>query len=89
MKAAILRERRMPLAIEDRPVPEVPADGLLVGVISAGVCHSDLHIIDGAYPHLPLPIILGHEIAGVAEGLGPVVVYASWLWQLRLLPTRR
>ena len=78
MKAAILRERCMPLAIEDRAVPEVPADGLLVRVISAGVCHSDLHIIDGADPHLPLPIILGHEIAGVAEGLGPVLVYASW-----------
>jgi len=54
VKAAILRERCMPLPIEDWPAPEVPADGLLVRGISAGVCRSDLHIIDGAYPHLPL-----------------------------------
>lgn len=59
-------------------MPDPGGDGVLVRVISAGVCHTDLHIIDGAYPDLPMPRILGHEIAGEAGGLGPVLVYASW-----------
>jgi alcohol dehydrogenase, propanol-preferring len=78
MKAAVLRERGKPLALEDRPVPRAAPGEVLVRVIGAGVCGTDLHIIEGAYPDLPLPIVLGHEIAGEADGLGPVLVYASW-----------
>jgi len=51
---------------------------VLLRVLAAGVCHTDLHIIDGAMPHLPLPRVLGHEITGETDELGPVVVYASW-----------
>ncbi len=47
-------------------------------VIGAGVCHTDLHIIGGRWPDMALPRVLGHEIAGEAEGIGPVLVYASW-----------
>jgi alcohol dehydrogenase, propanol-preferring len=78
MKAAVLRERGKPLAIEDRPLPRAAPGEVLVRVIGAGVCHTDLHIVAGAYPDLPLPIVLGHEIAGEADGLGPVLVYAGW-----------
>jgi alcohol dehydrogenase, propanol-preferring len=46
-------------------------------VAGAGVCRSDVHIQDGSMP-VPLPLVLGHEIAGVAEGHGPVVVCGSW-----------
>lgn len=78
MLAAVLRERRMPLQIQDRPIPDPGKDGVLVRVISAGVCRTDLHIMDGVYPELPMPLVLGHEIAGEVEELGPVLVYASW-----------
>ncbi len=46
--------------------------------LGAGVCRSDLHIVDGRFPDLPLPLVLGHEIAGEAPGVGQVLVYASW-----------
>ena len=72
MKAAVLREFKAPLSIEevDRPKPE--AHDVLIQVEACGVCHSDLHIADGDWPQLvPItkrPLILGHEIAGrVAE----------------------
>jgi Alcohol dehydrogenase GroES-like domain len=78
MKAAVLIERRKPLVIEDRPIPQPGPKEVLVRVIGAGICHTDLHIIDGAFPALPLPRILGHEIAGEAENLGPVLAYPCW-----------
>jgi propanol-preferring alcohol dehydrogenase len=78
MKAAVLREFRSPLVFEERQRPEPKGDEILVHVLGAGVCHSDLHISDGMYPKVPLPIVLGHEISGEAEGVGEVLVYASW-----------
>jgi propanol-preferring alcohol dehydrogenase len=78
MKAAVLRKFGSPLVIEERSRPEPRGDEVLVRVKGAGVCHSDLHISDGRYPDVPLPLVLGHEISGEAEGLGEVLVYASW-----------
>ncbi len=49
----------------------------VVRVLAAGVCHSDLHMIDGAVGG-PLPRVLGHEIAGHLEGVGDVLVYPCW-----------
>jgi len=77
MKAAVLRKFGSPLVIEERSRPEPKGDEVLVRVKGAGVCHSDLHISDGRYPDVPLPLVLGHEISGEAEGLGEVLVYAS------------
>jgi alcohol dehydrogenase, propanol-preferring len=72
MKAAVLREFKHPLSIEDveRPVPA--ADEVLIQVEACGACHSDLHVADGDWPQfagiVKRPLILGHEIAGrVAE----------------------
>lgn len=50
-----------------------PGEGeVLVRVVAAGLCHSDLSVIDGNRPR-PLPMVLGHEAAGVVEELGPGV----------------
>ena len=78
MKSAVLYRFRSPLLVEERPRPEPRGEEVLVRVKGAGVCHSDLHIMDGMYPNLALPLVLGHEISGEAEGIGEVVVYASW-----------
>ena len=66
------------LVRRDRPIPEPRGDEVLVQVKACGLCHSDLHIVDGRWPALPLPRVLGHEIAGHAEGIGDVVVYAPF-----------
>jgi alcohol dehydrogenase, propanol-preferring len=68
MKAAILREFKAPLRIEDVSQPEPDAQEVLIEVEACGVCHSDLHVADADWPQLvPItkrPLILGHEIAG-------------------------
>jgi len=68
MKAAILREFKQPLTIEDIPKPEPGPDEVLIKVEAAGVCHSDLHIAEGDWPQLAAivkrPIVLGHEVVG-------------------------
>ncbi len=65
MQAAILKEFGRPLLVTEVPTP-VPAEGeALVRVVAAGVCGTDLKIASGAFaPTTPLPLILGHEIAG-------------------------
>ena len=78
MKAARLQEFGKPLVLEEVPLPRVEDDEVLVRVHGAGVCHTDLHIAAGSYRDLPLPRVLGHEISGFAEGIGDVLVYASW-----------
>jgi S-(hydroxymethyl)glutathione dehydrogenase/alcohol dehydrogenase len=72
MKASILTERDAPLVVDD-VVLDPPGPGeALVRIAASGVCHSDLSVIDGTIP-LPLPIVLGHEGAGVVEAVGPGV----------------
>jgi alcohol dehydrogenase, propanol-preferring len=78
MRAAVLRAFGAPLHLEERPMPQAEAGGVVVRVLGAGVCHTDLHMIDGAVAGLKPPLVLGHEIAGEAPGLGPVLVFASW-----------
>jgi propanol-preferring alcohol dehydrogenase len=55
------------------PQPEPGPGEVLVRVGAAGVCHSDLHIIEAPEGAFPLPMILGHENAGWVEALGPGV----------------
>ncbi|MEU8962827.1 alcohol dehydrogenase catalytic domain-containing protein [Streptomyces sp. NPDC048491] len=68
MSAAVLKAPGKPLEIECRPRP-VPGPGqALIRVRAAGLCHTDLHLADGSVITPPLPLVLGHEIAGeVAE----------------------
>lgn len=55
----------------DRPVPA--DDQLLVRVTACGVCHTDLHLVEGELPNPQLPIIPGHQIVGVVEAVGSAV----------------
>ena len=72
MKAAVLREVGKPLQIEDVKISKPGPREVLIRTAAAGVCHSDLHFIEGKYPH-PLPAVLGHESAGVVEAVGSEV----------------
>jgi propanol-preferring alcohol dehydrogenase len=74
MKAAVLHSLRAPLSIEELPVPEPGAGELLIKVTACGVCHSDLHAVDGDWTPPPvLPLIPGHEVVGRVAGQGPGV----------------
>src|SRR3990167_9247950 len=71
-KAAILIEPGKPLSIEDIVVADCGPHEVRIRTAACGLCHSDLHFIDGAYPH-PLPAIPGHEAAGIVEAVGSEV----------------
>lgn len=72
VRAAVLTAVGAPLEVVDLEVLEPRAGEVLVRYAACGVCHSDLHVITGALPH-PLPVVLGHEGAGVVEAVGPGV----------------
>ena len=76
MKAAVLRAPNQPLEIEEVQISKPGPREVLVRPVAAGVCHSDLHFLDGSYPY-PLPTILGHESAGVVEEVGADVTYVK------------
>ena len=76
MKAAVLREVGKPLEIEDVDISKPGSREVLIRTAAAGVCHSDLHFIDGLYP-TRMPIVLGHESAGVVEQVGSDVTYVK------------
>ena len=72
MLAARLHPGASQLVIEDVPVPEPTGDAVLVRVAGAGVCRSDLHVLDGRFEELVRrPVTMGHEIAGRVAALGP------------------
>lgn len=72
MKAAVLVEPNKPLVIEDLNIAKPGPHEVLIRTAACGLCHSDLHFIEGAYPH-PLPAIPGHEAAGIVEAVGSEV----------------
>lgn len=72
MKAAVLREVRKPLVIEDVQIGKPGPHEVLIRTAAAGCCHSDLHFMEGSYP-TALPSVLGHESAGVVEQVGSEV----------------
>lgn len=74
MKAARLVEVGKPLELQEVPVPEVGSEDVLVRVMAAGICHSDAHYRAGVSPVEPVPLTLGHEVAGVVEHCGESVV---------------
>ncbi|MCI0709057.1 MAG: zinc-dependent alcohol dehydrogenase family protein [Chloroflexi bacterium] len=74
MKANVLHE---PAAIDDNPlefidvaIPQPGPDELLVKISACGVCHTDLHVVEGDLPDTKLPVIPGHEIVGTIEAVG-------------------
>jgi len=76
MKAAVLHEVNQPLVIEDVEINKPGPHEVLVRTAFAGLCHSDLHFIEGLYPH-PLPVVLGHESAGIVDQVGSEVRYVK------------
>lgn len=72
MKAAVLHQANQPLVIEDVRVDKPAAHEVLIRTAAVGVCRSDLHFVDGAYPHA-MPTIPGHEAAGIVEAVGAEV----------------
>jgi propanol-preferring alcohol dehydrogenase len=94
MRAVRLHAAGQALRLEDVPIPEPSGTEVRVRIGGAGVCHTDLHIVDGTQPRVELPRTLGHEVAGWVDGIGPdaeralhrarlaigdpVVVYGGW-----------
>ena len=74
MKAAVLHAPHEPMTIEDVAIDKPKRREVLVRTAAAGLCHSDLHFIEGAYP-TPVPTVLGHESAGIVEAVGEDVTY--------------
>lgn len=69
MKAAIAFEPRSPMSIEDVDI-DLPADDeVLIRVKASGICHSDLHYLNGDLPFTG-PAVFGHEVAGIVEAVG-------------------
>jgi len=73
MKAVRLVKVGQPLEMQDVPIPDVGPQDVLVKVIAAGICHSDAHYRAGVSPVRPLPMTLGHEVAGLVEEVGETV----------------
>lgn len=76
MRAVTLDAANTALHVHD-DFAEPTGPGELIEVTACGVCHSDLHVVDGDISS-PLPLVLGHEVTGVHADLGPVMVYAPW-----------
>ena len=76
MKAAVLNAIPGQLEIEDVAIDSPGPREVLVRTAAAGLCHSDLHFMEGKYPH-PCPAVLGHESAGVVEAVGTDVRYVQ------------
>jgi S-(hydroxymethyl)glutathione dehydrogenase/alcohol dehydrogenase len=74
MKAAVLREVNVPLEVEEVQVDAPGPREVLIRTGASGVCHSDLHYVEGSY-NIPKPAILGHEAAGIVEAVGEQVFY--------------
>src|SRR6202045_2745973 len=76
MKAAVFHGPKLPLSIEDVELDKPQDRGVLIKTVASGVCHSDLHFVDGFYPYPP-PSVLGHQAAGIIEEVGKQVTYVK------------
>jgi S-(hydroxymethyl)glutathione dehydrogenase / alcohol dehydrogenase len=69
-RAAVLHAVRAPMQIETVAASPLSGNDVLVRIKAAGLCHTDLEVITGSLRY-PMPIVLGHEVAGVVEEAGP------------------
>src|SRR3977135_84081 len=69
-RAAVLHAANTPMSIETVTLAALKPTDVLVRLRAAGLCHTDLEVIEGSLRY-PLPIVLGHEAAGVVEQVGP------------------
>ncbi len=81
MRAMVLHDPKditqKPLRLEDVPVPEPAPGQIRIKVTACGVCHTDLHTVEGDLPLPKLPLIPGHEVVGVVDKLGDDVTRFS------------
>jgi S-(hydroxymethyl)glutathione dehydrogenase/alcohol dehydrogenase len=70
IRAAVLEEFGQPLVVQEVDLQEPKAGEVLVRLVACGVCHTDLYSASGADPSGYAPCVLGHEGAGVVEGVG-------------------
>jgi 2-desacetyl-2-hydroxyethyl bacteriochlorophyllide A dehydrogenase len=77
MKAVQLIQPGKALELREVPVPQTGPDDVLVRVKAAGICHSDAHYRAGVSPVHPLPMTLGHEVAGLVERVGENVLHLA------------
>jgi len=87
MKSFDVVEHKKPLVLTEKPIPSLKPPEVLVRILVSGICHSDIHIHDGAIP-VPIPTTMGHEATGEVVDVGSevknikvgdkVIVY-SWL----------
>src|SRR5580693_10685675 len=71
-RAAVLHAVRAPMQIETVAAGPLRGNDVLVRIRAAGLCHTDLEVIAGSLRY-PMPIVLGHEAAGIVEAVGPEV----------------
>ena len=76
MKAAVFHAPNQPLTIEEVAVEKPKSREVLLRTAFAGLCHSDLHFIEGLYP-IPTPCVLGHESSAIVEAVGDGVDYVK------------
>jgi len=76
MKAAVLNQQPGDLEIEELRVDDPAPGEVLVRTVGAGLCHSDLHFMEGLF-RVKVPAVLGHESAGVVEAVGEGVTYVQ------------
>ncbi len=76
MKAAVMRAIGAPLGVEEIRIDAPGPREVLVRTAAVGVCHSDLHILEGSLPQA-LPTVLGHEPAGMVERVGSEVRHVA------------
>ncbi|MEU1803830.1 Zn-dependent alcohol dehydrogenase [Streptomyces sp. NPDC019937] len=72
----VVFDGKAPRVVDDLEVRGPGPGEVLVAVAAAGLCHSDLSVIDGTIP-FPVPVVLGHEGAGVVESVGPGVTHVA------------
>jgi len=76
VRAAVLHQANQPLTIEELTVANPGPHEVLLNTAYAGLCHSDLHFMEGLYP-MPTPCVLGHESSGVVAAVGSEVTYVK------------
>jgi propanol-preferring alcohol dehydrogenase len=89
LRAVRLHAAHEELRIEELPIPEPAGSEVRIRIAGCGVCHTDLHVVDGIQTRVELPVTLGHEVAGWVDAMGPdgetdlrigdaVVVHGGW-----------
>lgn len=76
-KAAVVWEFKKPMTIETIEVEPPGSEEVRVKMVAVGLCHSDVHALDGFLPLQKLPCILGHEGAGIVESVGKGVTHVK------------